>query len=72
MSYQERIAQLTVDIPDQFAAVAYFWLKNYLQAIESADEEFCAEMYARYLANPDKGSGTPIEDVAARLGVVLE
>jgi len=39
---------------------------------EAEDDQFCNALYERYLADPDKGEGVPIEVVAARLGVVLE
>jgi len=72
MSYQERIVQLTQDIPDNIAAVAFYMLKQYMDAVEAADDAFCMAMYERYLTDPNKGEGTPIEEVAAQLGVVLE
>jgi len=72
MSYQERIVQLTTKMPDYTAAIVFFLIENYLTAEKAADDAFCNAMYERYLANPDKGEGVPIEVIAARLGVVLE
>jgi len=73
VSYQEQIVQMATDMPDNFAAVVFYIIKNYLEAAEkAADDAFCNALYERYLANPDKGEGIPIEEIAARLGVVLE
>jgi len=73
LSYQDQIVQLATDMPDSFAAVVFYLIKNYLDAAEKADDDaFCNSLYERYLANPDKGEGVPIEVIAARLGVVLE
>jgi len=58
---------MTANMPDNLAAVAFFMLKNYLEAAEAEDDAFCIALNESYLANPDKGEGTLIEEVAARL-----
>ncbi len=41
-------------------------------AIDDAlDDAFCISLYQRYLKDPDKGQGIPIEEAAAILGVDL-
>jgi len=73
MSYQERIVQMTTDMPDSIAAVAFFLLKNYLEAAEeAADEEFCMAMENAFEANPDKGELIDFEDACKLLGVQHE
>jgi len=72
MSYQERIVQLTTDMPDNLAAVAFFLLKNYLEAAEAAaDEAFCIALDDEFEANPDKGELVDFEDACKLLGVQL-
>ena len=72
MSYQERIVQLTTDMPDNFAAVAFYLLKNYLEAAEAAaDEAFCIALDDAFEENPDKGELIDFDDACKLLGVQL-
>jgi len=72
MSYQERIVQLTADMPDHLAAVAFFLLKNYLEAAEeAADDAFCVEMEDAFDSETDKGELIDFEDACKLLGVQL-
>jgi len=71
MSYSEQLVQVAGVVPEKLAAAALLVLYRFLYE-EAEDEQFCNALYERYLADPDKGEGVPIEEVAARLGVVLE
>ena len=69
MSYQERIVQLAADIPDNYAAVAFFLLKQYLEAAEAADDAFCIALDDAFVDNPDKGELVDFEDACKQLGI---
>ena len=69
MSSSERLVQLAQEVPEQQATIIFFMIKNYL---ESLDDAFCLTLDDAYEADPEKGGGVPIEELAARLGVVLE
>jgi len=73
MSHKEQLMQVAADVPEWQAEHVLLLLPAILKALDdAADDAFCVALHERYLANPDKGEGTPIEEVAARLGVVLE
>ena len=38
---------------------------------ETLDDAFCEALYQRYLQDPDRGQGIPIEEAARQLGVEL-
>ena len=69
MSHKEQLLQLATTVPEQQAAQAYLMLQAFLNVLDEAeDDAFCLALNERYLANPDKGEGVPIEELAARLG----
>ena len=74
MSHKEQLVQLVSDVPERQAAMIYFMVQNYLNALEDAeDNAFCLALDDAYEADPDNnGEGVPIEELAARLGVALE
>ena len=70
MSNRERLAQTVQGMTEEEAAFYLAWLIKIMRDMEEVrDDAFCLALNERYLANPDKGEGVPIEEVAARLGV---
>ena len=72
MSNREQLVQMAQSVPEEQAIFAMHLLKSYLDALEEMrDDAFCLALNERYLENPDKGEGVPIEELAVRLGVTL-
>ena len=62
------IMQLCNQLKHNELAVAYRILQAYDAIV---DDAFCEDMLKRAKASPDFGKGSPIEEVASRLGVDL-
>ena len=65
-----------IEIIDSLSEVELGNIATMLQAArnaikEAADDAFCEALYQRYLQDPDRGQGIPIEDAARQLGVEL-
>lgn len=70
MSNREKCHAIIDSISDeQLADIAVILEKAIAE--ETADDAFCLQLYADYLASPDKGEAVPLEEFAKILGVDL-
>ena len=71
MSHKEQLMKAADLVPEEQASAALLLLYRFLLE-EAEDDAFCEQMLRSALADPDQGEGVPIEELAARYGVVLE
>lgn len=70
MSEKEQIIKLLDLVPSYKIRYILAYVQG-ITADEAADDEFCDQLYSKYLNDPDRGSGILLEDLAANLGIAL-
>ena len=74
MSTRERCNQVIDSLPEEYLAYALLLLEKIQREKEAAeDDAFCIAMNEAFLEDPDpdKWESTPIEELAAQLGITL-